>query len=521
MTSSWELCGRIGHASITQIAISPLFTSDRIVVAVSPAGLHISHDGGEHWFTPGRGVVGPFIHDIVVACDGVMLATAPGGLFVSGDGGRSWDRTSPPEQLGSVAFLKDDGFIASAESSGAIWLGDFPTGSLRRIADMAQPATQLLVVGGLLVAVANSLFHSLDDGLSWERICLPGHAEIETTCLMSGGLAVADVDGGLWRLHAGQSPATRIASFEQPLTAIAASSDGSFVVASTGDQIAVSLDAGSTWSMQLVGDSILSLGIAPNGGRMFAGLAGGGVLFSDDLGASWRRSVLEDGAVVVRLEQHQSGMHATLAERVKLWSGDLKEWRLAAPEEPGSDTLDGEDLPFSDALEIVDTVVSNDPHGRSIAIAVRSSDGDCSVWLKAGNATWRKVISHPVTAASIRIVMIGGPRGLFAAIGDSVYRPARIGAALYAREVVDPGRRVEVLTLNGVSDQFGRRSLVVLTSAGIYASSDNGMNWRALPNPVGPPVTAIALVDQSSQLSVLVAQLGGRLLSLSYRSGPA
>ena len=101
-------------------------------------------------------------------------------------------------------------------------------------------------------------------------------------------------------------------------------------------------------------------------------------------------------------------------------------------------------------LDIVSTPTSGEG-GFVVAAGIGDSADHCTVWLRTDSTPWRRIIAHPEPAVIIALCLAGSsPRDLYCGIGDSVYRPARIGAALFNREIIAPEAGLAIAQLRAL-----------------------------------------------------------------------
>ncbi|MCC6790035.1 MAG: hypothetical protein IT336_00025 [Thermomicrobiales bacterium] len=466
MIGEWQPLGRIDHAVVGRITVSPGYARDRTIFATTPAGLHVSRDGGESWDSIAPGALSPFIADIALSPaferDRRLVTTSPAGLFRSADAGETWEFVAEGGADAHLAFVDDGRFVAVCPETGATWVGSFDESELRT-ADVLPGEMRSLSPG----PVART----------------------------SAGACHFDSAALVW------TPSPEIGN-DPPIDGLTTTT--------------------------------------PDDSRRFAGCEPSGVGYSDDGGATWRTATIPHAAVVTRIEL-RGGIVATTVDGHRFrHSPSTNAWspvRDRANDEADLSTTDGclsvrgfdrmietttdggttrarLDPPLPVGERIVDLACARNPASDEPALAVGVSDpsGRCSVWLRAGAEPWRRVIAHPEPSLPVSLVLLGGPRGLFAAIGEHVYRPARVGSALYVSEAIDADRRCQALRLHGATCDDGSVHLALLTSNGLYLSGDGGWSWSWRAGPGDRPLTAIAL-RPGAVARLVGAVLGGSIFA--------
>ncbi len=191
---------------VTCLALSPAFASDRRVLAGSyEDGIFLSDDAGQGWAAFNFGLFDHKIFCLALSpdypVDGVVMAGTSSGLYRSDNGGRLWqDLTMPAgdEAVLSLAFSPeyagDRTILAGTESQG--------------------------------------LLRSLDDGLTWEPFYKRQGAVNAIVCLPTvAGLAI-QVDDAVLAYETGDSSWRQVAADAH---VVASSEDGSALLLGMAD----------------------------------------------------------------------------------------------------------------------------------------------------------------------------------------------------------------------------------------------------------------------------------------------
>jgi hypothetical protein len=150
-----------------------------------------------------------------------------------------------------------------------------------------------------------------------------------------------------------------------------------------------------------------------------------------------------------------------------------------------------------------------------LLIAATAEEHDRAALWAWREDTWHRLVDGYTQHALVPIATTAGPRGLHAAIGSTVLRPATVGQLVLAAER-PPVAGVPIVGL-AACIHGERHVLVALAGRGLLVSTSGGLDWTGLEPPVGPPVTAIAL-RSGHVLELVAAQLGGALSTVELQS---
>lgn len=119
----WEKRG--GQDGVSAIRIPPA-TPGRVVVAVEPAGIHVSDDGGATWVERRYGLHDD-VHDLTCLSPREYLAATGDGLYRTGDAGRTWTRLDTDHTYFEYSYFQAatvrDGrwYAAAADGAPGTW----------------------------------------------------------------------------------------------------------------------------------------------------------------------------------------------------------------------------------------------------------------------------------------------------------------------------------------------------------------------------------------------------------------
>lgn len=267
-------------------ALGALLVGAIVFVLVRPGGTSI-----EAWSRLGT----QDVHSLSFVGDDPdrLLFGHHGGILASTDGGRSWQPLATRSDAMSLAPATDGSIViaghdlfAESRDDGLTWQdipAVLPSLDIHGFArDPGNPSRvwAYLATGGL--------WESLDGGRAWERVqeenilfpvAVTAPSGTRLFGLRADGLASSDDGGRTWR---------NVATPElYPIASLAATSDGSVLVAGGPDGMARSDDGGASWSKLAFEGQPFAVAIT-GGGRTIAVVTRATEFFrSDDGGRTW------------------------------------------------------------------------------------------------------------------------------------------------------------------------------------------------------------------------------------------
>lgn len=222
-----------------------------------------------------------------------LLLGHHGGILATDDGGRTWaplgtrsDAMSLGVASGGSIVIAGHEVFAESHDGGQTWLdvpSDLPSLDIHGFArDPGDPAR-------MWAYLANGGFwESLDAGRTWARIQEQNVLFPVAIAAPSGGRLFGVTSTGIARSDDGGRTWQTVTDPQlYPVTGLAASADGSVLVASGPDTVARSDDGGTTWSRLLFDGQPAALAVTDDG-RSIALVTRSTEFFrSDDGGATW------------------------------------------------------------------------------------------------------------------------------------------------------------------------------------------------------------------------------------------
>ncbi|HEY2796591.1 MAG TPA: YCF48-related protein [Thermoanaerobaculia bacterium] len=308
--STWSPSSAGFDASLISALVADPQTAGR-AVAGAYDGIHLTSDGGLDWTAAPSGPTAP-VSSLAFGAEGMLLAgTIGGGVLASKDGGSSWTTSAgglTDADIGAVAVDPSDSRTVYAGTAhpfdgtnservfkstdgGATWTQtslDAQDATIFAITvNPSKPAQVAAVSPGTIV-----YFQSNDGGGSWSTITPnPSCGSVNAVFYDDpGGAVLVGAAGGICRsTDSGNTwtaiPVAPLASvttfFADPSTGTGTIYAGAepLVPGGTGG-VFRSTDAGATWTAVgsgLEAESVHAIARDASGGRLYAGLFGGGV----------------------------------------------------------------------------------------------------------------------------------------------------------------------------------------------------------------------------------------------------
>jgi hypothetical protein len=203
---------------------------------------------------------------------------------------------------------------------------------------------------------------------------------------------------------------------------------------------------------------------------------------------------------------------STEADVTLLISDGVSVWSLVQRERASSldDWTVLEDIPCRRVVSLALGSSGSDEVASTVVAGVDDT-GDGGVWL-ARSGRWHRIATGPVAAGVVSLASVPGPRGVYAAMGDTVFRPATVGELLLAPEHPASVEGEPIHGLAAVRRPDGD-VVAALTGNAVYLSRSGGILWDRIDLPPGPPGTAMS-IRNGPALEVVIACLGGDLVAL-------
>lgn len=468
MKNQWNQKGIWPGGTVPAIATSPDFTTDRLVLAATLAGIYRSTDGGRRWAASNSGAADLTTHTLAFAPVSaessekerppiVFAGTQYGRLYRSSDGGLSWQEVTAWAGLGVP--------LALAISP------TYPTD------------------GTLFVATAEGIFRSFDRGLTWQSADF-GLLDLEVLCIacapdFAGSEVVwaGTAGGGFYRSrNAARSWRESGAGLaDSAIQCLAVSptfvADKTLFVGTETAGVFCSTDAGASWfpsGAELAGQSVNTLSILP-GFHLDRGnspdqdkpqtiLAGtsNGIFLSVDGGEHWRLAhrgpaspltIAAGAGGEVIAGDYQAGISRS-EDGGQTWRQSGK--GLAAHTPPLA-VISPEGVLF-----VADSAAG---------VAYSQDEG----------MSWR-ACNDGLASTDVQALALGGDR-LFIATSTALYHSPTID--LGWTPLSPPLEGEASISLLAVSPNFEQHPALLLgTQAGsLYLSEDAGATWQKIPAP--------------------------------------
>ena len=393
---------------------------------------------------------------------------------------------------GALLAVGGDGTLHRRDPATGAWSG--PPGAdevaLVRTASGA-PAAIALLPDAVLVSV--------DEGVHWHRVDVD-ESPVSAGVAPDGSLAIIGLADG--RVLAVDLPGRSVRALTSPpsglVTTLAGEGDQLVVAGFMG--AAASAD-GSTWhSIAQPPSGAETTPVAGDGtGRMLIV----GVDGISDLSGALVAEVPTDAIVALAADAATGWLAVTDGTSI---------WTHGGADEGHAGRDDGWIMtPIAAAERVVALAIGSpgtaaDP---SLVSATVDAAGAGTVWLLR-ESRWHRLASGTAVAGVVRLATLAGPRGVYAAMGDTLLRPATVGEMVLAPEW--PGGRGEPIHALAAARRESGDVVSVMGSQRVLVSHDGGYTWTTYEMPPGPPATAMGLMGRD-RLEVVVARLGGEILA--------
>ncbi len=438
------------------IDVTVIYKANNILYAgTKNLGLYRSTDDGQTWTSASAGIERTLISDIIASGPNLLAAVAASrcpehlNIFKSTDNGTTWSPTAGLDGRVVNSFAIKGNFvyagIASVTGSGLFRSAD--NGNTWQAVDSPIDDGDVVFVSGdaIIVADANFIWRSTDDGVSWdvvEQFALTGiqgfaRAGTRLFAAANSGMETSDDNGATWKFTYFDGG---VASF---------ASDGTTIYLGSASKVYRSTNLGNTWI-----DSSVGLGK----GNIQAMLVEGNTLYA---------ATPTDAAGIYRS------------------TNGAANWSRAATGLPVGSNI------------------------RSLAVLgaylYAGTNGDGIYRSLNHGATWTKVdAANPLIAQGLVLALLPKGNFLFAATANGIFRstngtsfqqihngfPTNIGIASYSLAVSNGN------IIASVNVSFSASSGL----AGIFYSSDNGDTWHQsnIPEEV---VAVTAVASDGSELA--------------------
>lgn len=463
--NSWQAIGGREGGTVSALAFSPAYPSDKTVFAATLAGVYRSTNAGLTWQSSSQGLLNPFVDAIAISPDfatdrTLFVGGREAGVSRSTDGGETWESlpfwSAQPPSIAALAIsplFSEDHTVLAGTDDGTVY--------------------KTVNRGRTWHAVSRGLPGAAIFGLTIG----PGADDDSTVfAATTAGLYRGDHGGTIWTLSglADQVCQTVLLSSTYDM-------DQTLFAGTEQDGLFRSTDGGQTW--QAINDGLTDLcinGLAISPTFMIDGIllaaTAGGIFRSEDSGDHWQL-VGEVG----------SALCITVLPRAALSVADS-------------------DASADDPFATYRTVMAGTAHGGIF----RSGDAG-GQWQPASQGLNARLMVSLVISPSFSsdqtLFCCGLEEGIYRSLDAGVtWQPANDGLA-----------SLEVAAL-AVSPAYAQdSSLIAATAAGVYVSRDGGDHWSAIGGPV--PAQTVALAPDFAGGGALLAASPDGLIYLSPDSG--
>jgi photosystem II stability/assembly factor-like uncharacterized protein len=445
---------------VSDVAVSPNFGSDRLVLAATLAGIFRSTDAGRRWMPGAKGLSDPTTHTLAFADElTVFTATQGGRLYRSSDGGASWQEMTAWAGLGVIVALAISPNYAED--------------------------------GTVLVATAAGIFRSHDRGMSWQAAsfglldldllcvaCSPDFADSEVAWAGTalGGFFRSRNAGRAWRESGTGLP-------ESAINCLAVSpafvEDRTLFVGTETAGVFRSTDAGTTWrpvGPELAGQCVNCLSISPYFSDNQTILSGTteAIFRSEDGGEHWTATQGGTGIpLALALTEGSYAIAGAYQDGIFISEDEGRNWRRSV------EGLAAHVPPL--VLRCPEPVEGMSPREELFAVGM----GDGIVRSEDRGATWQACDAglESVEIQAAAVTGDGGQTTLSVATDAGLYRSDNLGTAWVP--VVCPAETAGQIHVLVLSPNFHRDHTVLLGDHAnrLFVSGDAGNHWHALSAP--------------------------------------
>ncbi|HVT61803.1 MAG TPA: YCF48-related protein [Thermoanaerobaculia bacterium] len=493
--------------------------------ALFGAGVSRSSDGGRHWSVANHGLPQGPISALAVVAGHPEIVYAGGiqfGPYVSSDGGDSWAPALAGFEIGGaepiVAALAvtTGGSVYALSATGALYKTRPPRRSWTRVdlpalaasltADPRQPET-------LYAGVAGGLVRTRDGGASWDllgggvfpagfslvAVIDPSAPSGLYALWLPGSTLFHSVDDGLsWVSH----PVPLASGSYGPPPAVAA--DGKILIASTNDfpipasALIESADGGATWTTTAGAppDFLQTLLAVPGEAAVYAG-GERGFWLSTDSGDHWRASshgLYAQAVVSIRIGA--SGATTFLyASAATLSPGSVQDYLFRRETGGAFMEVDGPTYAVIGVDPVRPEVVyGSHDSGQGFYGIWKSADGGLT-WSATGFPSNEVADVFKIDPSSTRILYAGGT---FLVGTSCPLRKSTDGGKTWTCLLTSPDLDAYLLLIDPMHTT---RLYLVASSGWLFISRDGGASWRRAARglPPGQPLSILAIDPSDSR----------------------
>ena len=455
------------NAGLQSFKITSLATTSAMIfAATSDSGIYASSNGGTSWFSASNGIQSSGVNSMTVTNDVIFAACTYQGVFRSTDNGANWTN----------CYYSSTGIFTSIASKDSV-----------------------LFLGGLIQGVRRST----DLGITWQSV--PAIVSSVYSLAYDGQIVFAGGGGGPNNIYASTNmgsdwyPASNGLPGEYAQTsALHILGSNCFAgVSGDGSGLYKSIDRGGNWYFSFNNTEAVNVNVMYNmNGRVFAGMRGQGISYTDNSGSNWTNisgglgssvilsigscdSFLFIGTYAGNYRSTNSGMNwltsnlglsegstAFISEGSTLMSGGYAPYKSTDhglfwfPSASGFYSGGGKIKAFAKILNYTFVVNYNTLH---------MSPNFGEFWVQLANPWFYSEVN----------AMISSEDYLYVGHRDSgVYRSYYNGANWLKLNNGLSSLRIQALHANA-------NKVFVGTPAGVFASTNRGINWIAINDGLG------------------------------------